>query len=89
MTNKELYEMCEPKSILRATLKEFGKLQAVVLEEKLTVKNQMIMTGIAYTIADYSQNYDGDFDVDFSEELKILDYNQEQFYNKNQDHING
>jgi hypothetical protein len=89
MTNKELYESCEPKSIIRRCLKEFGKIQSEVLEENLSVKNQMIITGIAYTIADMKRTFDGEFESEFSVELKILDYNHEEFYKKNQEHING
>ena len=89
MTNKQLYESCEPKSIIQGTLKALSDLQSEVLEENLSIKNQMIMVGIAYSIADYKHNYEGNFEKDFKDELKIIEYNHGKFYCKNQDHIRG
>jgi len=89
MTNKKLYESREPKSLIQGTLKVLSELQSEVLEEKLSIKNQMIMTGIAYSIADCKHNYGETFEKDFKDELKILEYNHEQFHGKNQEHING
>jgi len=82
MTNLESIKSMEPNNIIKNLLIELCKIQESILEEEMTIRNQMIMTGICYTAIQQESSYLGDFHVDLHDELSKILSNQEIFYNK-------
>lgn len=87
MSNKELYESVDRDTVHKELFKRLGKLQSdVLLDDKLSLKNQCLMAGINYMV---NQTLKEAKEEDYEKELKVIEYNHEQFYKLNQRHLNS
>lgn len=85
MSNKELYESVDRDSIHKELFKQFAELQSeVLIDDKLCLKNQCLMAGINYMV---NQILKEAKEENYEKELKVIEYNHEQFYKLNQKHL--
>lgn len=85
MTNKELYELVDRDTVHKELFKRLAKLQSdVLLDDKLSLKNQCLMAGINFMV---NQILKEAKEEDYEKELKVIEYNHEQFYKLNQKHL--
>ena len=89
MNNKRLNDLVGEETAKWLTLKKIGEVMGKVVEEELSFETQMMFKGMQMTVFEMSKEHGEVFEDYYSEELKVINYNENEFLKKMQGHLNS